>query len=79
MGKEFKVDKGSCAVVSAFPVGENREPNHALIENALEDFKTLGHRGASTVVTENGVQFDVGDGAGIKTDIPKEFFKQFLP
>jgi glutamate synthase (NADPH/NADH) large chain len=50
----------------------NRESTHSIVEEALTALRNLEHRGAS------GAEINSGDGAGILTCIPDEFFRAVL-
>ena len=48
------------------------EKSHSVVEHAITALENLGHRGAS------GSEPDSGDGAGILTQVPDEFFRAVL-
>ena len=57
----------SCGV--GFVARLDNEPNHSIIENAVQILENLEHRGAV------GGDRSTGDGAGLLTRIPHDFFK----
>ncbi|MCP5464474.1 MAG: glutamate synthase large subunit [Deltaproteobacteria bacterium] len=68
MGFEFKssVDRDACGV--GFLVDTTGEASHEVIKKAQEALANLAHRGA---IDADG---KTGDGAGILTEIPKQFY-----
>ena len=50
----------------------NRSPSHSIVQKGLEALRNLEHRGAS------GAEPNSGDGAGILTRIPDQFFRGIL-
>ena len=75
MNKEFienglydpQFEKDNCGV--GFITNRNRMKTHQLIKDGLEMLSNMAHRGAV------GYDDKTGDGAGIKIQIPKNFFK----
>lgn len=62
-------EKDSCGV--GFIVNTKGEISHQIVKNGLEILKNMEHRGAA------GSDPKTGDGAGILTQIPDEFFRIF--
>jgi glutamate synthase (NADPH/NADH) large chain len=61
-------EKESCGV--GFIAHIKGEPSHAITTDALEMLSRMDHRGGC------GCETNTGDGAGILTDIPHNFFIQ---
>lgn len=62
-------ETGACGVGAIFPCFGT--PTHEIVENALHDFKLLEHRGGKIPFLIGEKQILIGDGAGIKLEIPK--------
>ena len=63
-----RYEKDACGV--GFVCHTRGEPSHAIIERGIEVLQNLLHRGAA------GADLRTGDGAGILTQIPDQFFRQ---
>ena len=61
----------ACGV--AFVATLSGQPSHEIVDQALTALRNLDHRGAS------GAEPDSGDGAGILTQVPDEFFRAVVP
>ena len=55
-----------------FITTESAKPEKRILSTALSSLKKISHRGAKSYDSKTG------DGAGILTDLPKNFFKNFL-
>jgi glutamate synthase (NADPH/NADH) large chain len=63
-------EKDACGV--AFVAQMSGEKSHEVVQQAITALENLEHRGAS------GAEPDSGDGAGILTQVPDEFFRAVL-
>lgn len=64
-------DHDACGV--AFVADMHGRQSHALVSNALEALRNLEHRGAK------GADPETGDGVGLLTQVPDEFFRAVVP
>ena len=60
----------SCGI--GFITTESAKPEKRVLSTNLSSLKKLSHRGAKSYDSKTG------DGVGILTDLPKNFFKNFL-
>ena len=64
-------DHDACGV--AFVADMHGRRSHALVDNALTALRNLEHRGAK------GADPETGDGVGLLTQVPDEFFRAVVP
>ncbi|MCA1280424.1 glutamate synthase large subunit [Saccharopolyspora sp. 7B] len=64
-------DHDACGV--AFVADMHGRRSHALVQNALTALRNLEHRGAK------GADPETGDGVGVLTQVPDEFFRAVVP